>query len=1096
MASSDNARLIRIALLPGDNPGPQLASYVKQTLNTIQKVRRNLSFNTEEHIFGGAALHAGYASALPQSTLKACQTSDAVLLCACGDKRFGIEPEKGLLRLREQLGAYANVRSIKLPSPQLAELSAFRAERVEAVDVTFVRDLTGGIYYGDKKEASEGDEEAYDTTSYTKSSIERLARWAGNLAMLHNPPKPVHSIDKANVMATSRLWRSATSNVFKQEFPDVPLDHILVDTAAMMLSSKPTALNGIVLTENMFGDILSDQASGMLPSQDLLASASVSALPGAASDNLPGMFEPLNLKPREKTTNPTSIIQTVSQMLELSFGLVQEAEAMKKALRRTLDPIELIGSNVRTVDLGGSASADEFMAQFLEHLEYNLEAVNSLEMASSPNLATQSIPKSSMRAEGKRPMGVVEKIMTNAGIGLRKPCVVPGEMICVRVDWTVTSELLWGGMEKTYDQMKRPRLYRNDRLWLAVDHTVDPRSNHLPRQRGLIEKAEKFKREAKIIDYLPANTSIMHTDFTRERAQPGQIVVGSDSHTCSAGSMGSLAIGFGAADVVMPMVTGETWFRVPEICRIDFVGQLPFGVGGKDVILHILGVFKRNTIAFQRAVEYGGPGLAELSMDARFAIANMTTEFGGMGACFEADEHTATWIAGRSFPEHRDGGLYFRPDPEAQYAERRVIDLSEVKLTMALYPNPDNVVTVSEKAGMKLDGCFIGACTTTEEDLVLGALVLEAGLKAGLSPVIHGKRRVTPGSLTIIKNLDRLGVLDFYRRAGFDIGAPGCSYCVGINDVDVAGEGEVWLSSQNRNFRNRMGKGSFGNITCSAAVAASSFTMTVTDPSPLLRQLDRTKVEKLLRSWKSYETVVPTIHEPAPEISSLETPSLLSGGVDLDEKVIPHFTSPRVIKSKVQRFGENVDTDAIIPAEFMPGVDDADLGSHCFQYYRPEFREKARNGSRIIVAQHGFGSGSSREDAVRALKGAGIEAVIAQGFAFIYERNQLNMGLFNVRLQDEDFYAHVHEDSIIEINKDDKTIRIEGISKVFSYQQSQIEETLLDDGGVIALYKQYGKKIFRQITTTKVKRRKIEKRASVNTETQGSSCGSKQGMDW
>ncbi|EWG51584.1 hypothetical protein FVEG_16815 [Fusarium verticillioides 7600] len=112
--------------------------------------------------------------------------------------------------------------------------------------------------------------------------------------------------------------------------------------------------------------------------------------------------------------------------------------------------------------------------------------------------------------------------------------------------------------------MGRPRPFRNDRLWLAVDHTVDPRANHKPRQKGLIAKAERFRREAKIIDFLPANTSIMHTDFTRERAQPGRIVVGSDSHTCSAGSMGSFAVGFGAADVVMPMVTGETWFRVPE----------------------------------------------------------------------------------------------------------------------------------------------------------------------------------------------------------------------------------------------------------------------------------------------------------------------------------------------------------------------------------------------------------------------------------------------------------------------------------------------------------------------------------------------------
>ncbi|KAL3465074.1 hypothetical protein BJX64DRAFT_275448 [Aspergillus heterothallicus] len=704
------------------------------------------------------------------------------------------------------------------------------------------------------------------------------------------------------------------------------------------------------------------------------------------------------------------------------------------------------------------------MTKLLENFDLYLEAANSADLAASrrTNFSSPTSTSVSSLSVERRPMGIIEKIMTHAGVGLTRPDLRPGEMICVKVDWTITSELLWAGMEKTYDQMGRPRPYRNDRLWLAVDHTVDPRTNHQPRQQGLIAKAERFRREAKIVDFLPANTSIMHTDFTRDRAQPGRIVVGSDSHTCSAGSMGSFAIGFGAADVVMPMVTGETWFRVPEVCRINFVGKLPFGVGGKDVILHILGLFKRNTIAFQRAVEYGGPGLKELSMDARFAIANMNTEFGGMGACFEADENTADWIARRPHPQHRQGGLYFRADPGAQYVEERTIDLSEVGVTMALYPNPDDVVSVSSKAGMKLDGCFIGACTTTEEDLIVGALVLEAGLRSGLVPVKHGKRRVTPGSLMIIKNLERHGLTSIYRQAGFDIGAPGCSYCVGINDVDVAGEGEVWLSSQNRNFRNRMGKGSFGNITCAAAVAASSFSMEVTDPRWLLDRLDRARFDKLVSTWKSTVKITPEIHEPEPESGNAAPvmESMLDG--------IPKApTSARVIKSRVQRFAENVDTDAIIPAEFMPGVDNADLGSHCFQYFRPEFREKALNGSQIIVAEHGFGSGSSREDAVRALLGSNIQAVIAKGFAFIYERNQLNMGLFNIKLPDQDFYDNVDEGSIITINKDSKAIQIEGYDKLFSYEQSEIEERLLDAGGVMPLYTEFGNAVFRQLTKPK-----------------------------
>ncbi|KAJ4255972.1 hypothetical protein NW762_009046 [Fusarium torreyae] len=1081
----------RIALLPGDAQGPQRASYAERTLDLIQHVRPDVAFQISRYDFGGVALSAGQQSALPPSTLDACRQSDATIVCACGDAKYGIKPEQGLLALREGLGACTNIRPVKFPSAHLAQQSSYKPELVEELDITFFRDLTGGVYYGPRQEAGQ-DGEAYDTTQYSRQTVEKLARLAGTYAMQFTPPKPVHSIDKANVMATSRLWRSVVTELFKTEFPHVKLDHVLVDTASMNLAANPLSLNGIILAENMFGDILSNLASGILKSPDILASAAVSTIYKKGSSTTPGVFEPFNLKPQEKLTNPLGMIQAVGLMLELSLGLKAEAAALTKAIRRTLDPIDQVGSDMRTTDIGGTATAETFMNVLLHNFDYYLEALNSADSAGS--LTTRpSTPTFDVTTKAK-PMGMIEKILTHAGIGLTKPHVETGDMICVKVDWTLTSELLWGGMEKTYDQMGRPRPFRNDRLWLAVDHIVDPRTNHQARQKGLIAKAERFRREAKIIDFLPANTSIMHTDFTRERAQPGRVVVGSDSHTCSAGSMGSFAVGFGAADVVMPMVTGETWFRVPEVCRINFVGKLPFGVGGKDVILHILGLFKRNTIAFQRAVEYGGPGLKGLSMDARFAIANMTTEFGGMGTCFEADEETSAWIARRQLPEHRDGGLYFRADPDARYVDERTIDLSEVNLTMALYPNPDDVVPIKDKAGLKLDGCFIGACTTTEEDLIIGALVLEAGLYAGMRPSPRGKRRVTPGSLIIIKRLDKHGLLDIYKQAGFEVGAPGCSYCVGINDVDVAGEGEVWLSSQNRNFRNRMGKGSFGNITCAAAVAASSFDMVVTDPKFLLDQLDSAKLKRLVSGGRSSgPQPALNISEPNPEVSSNSVPSILnSAGVsDLSSPM-----TPRVIRSRVQRFGENVDTDAVIPAEFMPGVDNVDLGSHCFQYFRPKFREKANNGSRIIVAEHGFGSGSSREDAVRALQGAGIEAVIAKGFAFIYERNQLNMGLFNIKLQDHRFYELAQEDSVITINKDGKTIQIEGYCESFPYQQSDVEETLIESGGVLPLYSQLGRKVFRHITLPKVKGGRKRPRGSVSSSAGVSGSDRNSSIEW
>lgn len=936
-----------IALLPGDGNGAGLAQQARRVLLEIEKYRPSCRFQVQEHPIGGTAIDSGLA-ALPDETLEACLRSDAVILCCCGGvSRLGNAPEKAILQLRQALGVYANIRRVRFPSTALLPQSSFKPDIVEDLDITFVRDLTGGIYYGTRREADQEHDDAFDTTYYSRSHIERLANWAGLYAMQFDPPKPVFSVDKANVMATSRLWRSTVTQVFSSKFTTVPYKHILVDDAAATLSSSPTDLNGIILTDNLFGDILSDQAASILNAPNVLASTSLATLPGQSHADKPGIFEPLNLKSgKNEHDNPLAIIQSVSEMLEFGLGFKVESHALNDAIRRTLDPPELIGANIRTKDLGGTTTAEEFMEILLDQFSYFLEAANSADIARKSQTPAPTASTDTTADSPIRPMGVVEKIIANAALGLSRAQVSPGDMVTVQVDWTVTSELLWAGMEKTYNSMNRPRPYRNDRVWLAIDHTVDPRSNHLPRQRGLIEKAELFKREAKIVDFLPANTSIMHTDFTRDRAQPGHIVVGSDSHTCSAGSMGALAVGFGAADVVMPLVTGQTWFRVPEVCRINFVGSLPWGASGKDVILHILGLFKRNTIALQKAVEYGGPSLKDLSMDARFAIANMTTEFGGMGACFEADQVTAEWVARRKIPQHKNRGLYFRPDAGAQYAEVRTVNLSDVVTTVALYPNPDDVVPISEKVGMKLDGCFIGACTTTEEDLIMGGLVLDAGLQSGMVPIKDGKRRVTPGSLGIIKSLEAHGILDMYRRAGFEIGAPGCSYCVGINDVDVAGEGETWLSSQNRNFRNRMGKGSFGNIASAAAVAASSFEMVVTDPNLLLSSIDREKLQLYLKPKAVKARAIPEIQEATPRPLAVAEPVLLEDSKAWKEAGLPK--SDRRLRSHIQRFEDNVDTDAIIPAEFMPGIDNADLGSHCFEYFRPEFRKRAQDGARIM----------------------------------------------------------------------------------------------------------------------------------------------------
>ena len=409
----------------------------------------------------------------------------------------------------------------------------------------------------------------------------------------------------------------------------------------------------------------------------------------------------------------------------------------------------------------------------------------------------------------RKPMNVCEKILYHHAVGLNQdhpPYVTAGEVICIAPDWILASEAAWYGMDKMYTGMGRPGVKRPDRFWLAGDHVVDPRVNHLPKQKELIERCDRIAKEMELGDnYRGHNTTIMHTEYYRQRVLPGMLVIGADSHTGSAGCLGALAIGMGITDVVIQLVTGETYIHVPEVVQINLVGKPPRGMGGKDVILGILGQLKRNTVAAERLVEYTGPGLKYLSSDARFAICNMTTEFGGIGACVVPDVVTTEYVAKRKNPKWRKGAIYFRPDEDAQYAASYDIDLSTMETLVALYPSPDNVVPIS-RVDLKLDGCFIGACTTTEEELILAGMVIQECLKQGLRPCSHGLRRVTPGALTITNRLEELGLLKAYADAGFVIGAPGCSYCVGMGP-DQASEGEVWLSSQNRNFRDRMGKG-------------------------------------------------------------------------------------------------------------------------------------------------------------------------------------------------------------------------------------------------------------------------------------------------
>ncbi|KAM0815603.1 putative Aconitase/3-isopropylmalate dehydratase large subunit alpha/beta/alpha domain-containing protein [Seiridium cardinale] len=683
-----------------------------------------------------------------------------------------------------------------------------------------------------------------------------------------------------------------------------------------------------------------------------------------------------------------------------------------------------------------------------------LEALNYQDRNSSPT------PPLNHRPNGRRGMTLAEKILAAHDVA-RRGEVKPGDVIRLDVDWVIASELSWAGMEKTYESLGKPGIFRNDRLWIAGDHVVDPRVRDHPKIKSLVESSERARQIFKLTEYQGMNYTIMHTEFCRERAQPGMLIIGSDSHTCSAGSVSSLAIGLGVADVTLPLVTGETWIKVPETLEIRFINQPKPGLGGKDIILYVLKELKRNTVASERIVEYTGPGLRHLSCDARFAFCNMTTEFGGISGLCVPDEVTKEFIDRRKMPKYKKHSLYYQPDEDAQYAESYTIDLHKVEPFIAIYPKPDNVVPVGEVAGTALDGCFIGACTTAREDLVLGALVLEVGLKRGLTPVKHGKRKVVPGSLPILHELEEKGLADIYRQAGFEIGVPGCSYCVGMS-ADKAAKGEVWLSSQNRNFENRMGPGSIGSLASAVTVAASSFDMAITDPTPLLDEIDSRRLEAYLNQSKVVRTL-PLYVEPGTRgMGPAQSPSFIAPQPRVNVTRPSPKPTPEIV-GKVLTLGDFIDTDALAPAEALLGSQSAEeLGKYCLYHTHPNFRQRVKDGLNIVVAGVAFGVGSSRENAVTALQGAGVQCVIARSFAFIYARNQPNLGLLGIVMKDEEFYRLATDGMDIEVDVDKRIVKVHG--KEFAFELSELEIQLWQQGGMCEAFARWGKSVLEKIT--------------------------------
>ena len=346
---------INFTYLPGDGIGPEVGAASIAVLEAVA-AKFGQTLKAEEHLVGGAAIDAG-KKPLPDESFESCERTGAILLGAVGGPKWdhlkGAErPELGsLLPLRKRLNLYANIRPCA-PYPAMIERAPLKRERLEGVDFVVMRELTGGIYFGDKGRDEQG---AYDMCRYSEAEVRRIAIKAFDLAMSRR--KKVTSVDKSNVLETSRLWRETVIDVAKS-YPEVELEHLLVDAMTMHMLTRAQDFD-VVLTENMFGDILTDEASVLCGSMGVIPSASL-------SDGRMGMFEPIHGSAPDIAgqgkANPLAMILSAAWMLRLSFGLDAEANAVEQAVEAAL------AENQTTGDLGGNLTTPqvgEWIAQYV-----------------------------------------------------------------------------------------------------------------------------------------------------------------------------------------------------------------------------------------------------------------------------------------------------------------------------------------------------------------------------------------------------------------------------------------------------------------------------------------------------------------------------------------------------------------------------------------------------------------------------------------------------------------------------------------------------------------------------------------------------------
>jgi 3-isopropylmalate/(R)-2-methylmalate dehydratase large subunit len=402
--------------------------------------------------------------------------------------------------------------------------------------------------------------------------------------------------------------------------------------------------------------------------------------------------------------------------------------------------------------------------------------------------------------------------------------ISPGDFIQCNIDMVMVHEQLGGRIAPEFEKLQLDKIWDVEKVFYILDHWVPP-----PDVRAAImhQKANKFAKKYNFKWNMGQNLGICHQVLPEKGfAQPGDLIVGSDSHTTTYGAFNCLGIGIGASDVAHIFAKGELWFKVPPTIRINFLNQLPKGTMGKDIILSLLKRLHTDG-AIYSSIEYGGSGLKNISIDGRMTIANMSVEMGAKSAVFEGDSLLKSWL--NNHPHPKKGifnSNFIHPEKDADYDREIDIKLDEIAPLVAKPYSPDNVVPVSEIGDIDIDEAFIGSCTNGRmEDLQVAAGILE-----GHSVKSHLKCIIIPASREIYLQALQEGLIEIFIKAGVTVEYPTCGPCIG-GHMGVLGPGEICVSTTNRNFKGRMGDPSSQTYLASpAVVAASMLTGKITAP--------------------------------------------------------------------------------------------------------------------------------------------------------------------------------------------------------------------------------------------------------------------------